>query len=126
MKRFLIAGLLAGLSAISVGATEFEPSIEVTQEIDVEEFKDGIAPAVVDYVPTSTFSVKIPKAIKLDENGHGNYTVGVKGKISSSTVVKIKPSDTIEMTGLSEDGSTPTVEAKVTPGKEVWKYEVVN
>lgn len=122
MRKFLVAGFLLALSTLAIGATEFEPSVEVTQEIDVEDFKEGIAPAVIDYVPTSTFSVKIPKAVKLDENGHGNYTVGVRGKISSSTLVKIEPSHTVEMTGLSEDGSSPTVEAKVIPGKELWKY----
>lgn len=123
MKRLVIASFLAILSAITVSAAEFEPSVEETREIEVEELEDEIAPAVVDYVPTSTFSVKIPKAIKLDENGHGNYTVGVKGKISSSTVVKIEPSSTIEMESLSGDGSS--VKAKVIPGKELWKYDEV-
>lgn len=123
MKRLVIASFLAILSAITVSAAGFESSVEETREIEVEELEDDIAPAVVDYVPTSTFSVKIPKAIKLDENGHGNYTVGVKGKISSSTVVKIEPSSTIEMESLSGGGSS--VKAKVTPGKELWKYDEV-
>lgn len=124
MKRFAIAAFLTTLSAFTVSAAEYEPSVEVTQEVGIEELRDGVAPAVVDYVPTSTFSVKIPKAIKLDENGHGNYIVGVKGKISSSTVVKIETSSTIEMESLSGDGSS--VEAKVTPGKELWKYDEVS
>lgn len=128
MKNFLFTGLFAVISALSVCAAEIEESNEVMQEIKVEDLEKGVSPATVDYIPTSTFSIRIPKTITLDENGYGNYTVGVKGKIPDNTVVKIKPSNnSIQMESVTEDGSnTCTIEAQVTPGKVFWNHTEVN
>lgn len=74
--------------------------------------------AKVVYGQTPSFTVKIPKAITLDEGGSAKYTVGVKGKIPSKYVVNVVPDETTVM--REENDLLGDITVDVTADKTVW------
>lgn len=80
------------------------------------------------YTQTSTFTVTIPKQIVLGETKASDYTVNVKGDISSDKQVKVAPDANFNMKDQAAVGiKKADVEATVTQNETVWSSaEVCN
>lgn len=73
------------------------------------------------YEQTSTFTVTIPKQIVLGETKASDYTVNVKGDISSDKQVKVAPDANFNMSDIGTVGTRKAdVEATVTQDVTVW------
>lgn len=73
------------------------------------------------YTQTSTFTVTIPKQIVLGETKASDYTVNVKGDISSDKQVRVAPDASFNMKDQAAVGvKKADVEATVTQDVTVW------
>lgn len=124
----LMAGTMIMGSAVPVNA-----AVSETQDVAQKE-ADAAATRNTDvlYTQTSTYSVIIPKTIVLDgETKAADYTVNVKGDISSDKQVLVAPQDALE--GEGADGinfhmvdqasvgvKKANVQADVTQAETVW------
>lgn len=75
----------------------------------------------VEYIQTSAFTVTIPKKIVLDSTKVSDYTINVKGDISSDKQVKVAPDASFYMKDQGTVGTKKAdVEATVTQDITVW------
>lgn len=78
------------------------------------------------YSKSSTFTVTIPKTIVLGNTKTSDYTVNVKGDISSDKQVKVAPDASFYMKDQATVGKKKTdVEATVTQAVTVWSSEEI-
>lgn len=122
----LMAGTMIMGSAMPVSA-----AVSETQDVAQKE-ADAAATRNTDvlYTQTSTYSVIIPKTIVLDgETKAADYTVNVKGDISSDKQVLVAPQDALEdadginfhMVDQAVSGiKKANVQADVTQAETVW------
>lgn len=96
----------------SIARTETDPSVKETTEVE--------------YTQTSNFTVTIPKKIVLDSTKVSDYTVNVKGDISSDKQVKVAPDGSFDMVDQGTVGTRKAnVTATVTQNVTVWSSEDV-
>lgn len=75
----------------------------------------------VEYIQTSAFTVTIPKKIVLGSTKTSDYSINVKGDISSDKQVKVAPDASFYMKDQATVGTKKAdVEATVTQNATVW------
>lgn len=128
-KNKILTAVMAGTmimgSTMPVFATESDPWI-------VEQTESGTSATretEVYYTQSSTFTVTIPKTLVLDASRTAEYTVNVKGDVSSDKQVSVTPQDALtDVQGINfymVDQATATnkkadVEATVIQDVTVW------
>lgn len=129
-KNKFITAMMAGTMMLGSTLPVFAATTE-TQDVGQTEADAGTTrPTDVLYSQSSTFSVTIPKTIVLDgETKDSDYTVNVKGDISSDKQVSVAPQDTIDsvdgvnfyMKDVSAVANKKAdVEATVTQDATIW------
>lgn len=116
----LMAGTMIMGSALPVYAastvTDYDP---ISQEAVGEE--GTTRDTEVKYEQASAFTVTIPKTIVLGSEKTSDYTVNVKGDISSDKQVKVAPDASFNMKDQATVGTKKAdVEATVTQDVTVW------
>lgn len=112
-----MAGTMMMGSALPVCAATTEPQTVSQTEADAGAKRE----TEVIYEQSSTFTVTIPKKIVLGETKMSDYTVNVKGDISSDKQVKVAPDANFNMADQAAVGAKKAdVEATVTQDVTVW------
>ena len=129
IKNKLITAIMTGTMIMGSTLPVFADTTD-NWDVGSEEATAGTTKQTdVLYSQSSTFSVTVPKTISLDgTTKDSDYTVTVKGDISSDKQVSVAPQDSIEGTeGINfymKDTSTTNkkadVEATVTQDATVW------
>lgn len=127
MKNKILTSFMAGAmimtSAMPVMATELTSGVTESQSILEKDAIDGTTrPTDVLYEQGSTFSVTIPKTIILDgATKASDYTINVKGDISSDKQVKVSPDATFDMVDQANvTNKKANVVASVTQEETIW------
>lgn len=127
-KNKILTAVMAGTmimgSVLPVCAETTEPQTVAQTEADEGTTRN----TEVLYEQTSTFTVTIPKKIVLGSDRTSDYTVNVKGDISSDKQVKVAPETSFLMKDQSTVGiKKADVTATVTQNDIVWSSaEVCN
>lgn len=125
MKNRKLATKLAAIGGMAMMIMPMTAFAAVSDTQDVAQ-TEGDADVTKDtdvlYTQGSTFSVVIPKTIVLDgATKAADYTVNVKGDISSDKQVKVAPVDTFDMKDQAQKGTKKAdVTATVTQDVTVW------
>lgn len=127
MKNKLFSAVMVGTMIMGTALPVCAATTE-TVEINQEKANAGhTEKTTVTYSQASTFTVTIPKTIVLDgETKASDYTVNVKGDISSDKQVKVAPDTAFKMVDQADvTNKKADVDATVTQDVTIWTSEEV-
>ncbi len=120
-KNKILTALMAGTMVMGSTLPVYAATTESQNVAQTEADAAATRETEVLYTQTSAFTVTIPKKIVLDETKASDYTVNVKGDISSDKQVKVAPDASFNMKDQATVGTKKAdVEATVTQDVTVW------